>query len=175
MVYDSTIAPPWNEIVSKDIQPEPAKLFHEIAAYQIFIILQNDSDLDRTEWQVTCSAFIAIILILIVIRKSIGFNICLITYHYYSFIYLFATGSIAPPSTYKNNRCSRLVEKMDNLERLANNKAKQSVCPLFWKKKTTAASGPLGPPAIFSDNIVYTIIISIYFQINIKTSWAPKY
>ena len=101
----------------------------------------NGSDWDRTEWQVTCSAFIAIILILLV-RKSIGFNICLVTYHY-SFIYLFATGSIAPPFTYKNNRCnSRLVEKMDNLERLAN-KAKQSVClyvRFFWKKKQLQAA-----------------------------------
>ena len=86
MVYDSTIAPPWNEIALEDIQPEPAKLFHKIVAYQIFIILQKDSDLDRTEWQqVTCSALIAIILILTV-RKSIGFNICYVSL---LFIHLF--------------------------------------------------------------------------------------
>ena len=105
----------WNCL--EDALPEPEKLFYEIAAYLLFIILRNDSDLDRTEWQVTCSALIAIILILTV-RKSIGFIICLVTYHF-SFVYLFATGIFAPPSTFKNNRRSRLVEKMDNLERLA--------------------------------------------------------
>ena len=94
MVYDTTIAPQWNKIVLEDTVPEPAKLFFEIAAYLLFIILRNDSDLDRTEWQVTCSALIVIIPIL-TIRKCIGFKICLLTYHY-SFVYLFVTVSLLP-------------------------------------------------------------------------------
>ena len=35
------------------------------------------------------------------------------------------------------------------------------VCPLFLKKKIIA-SGPLGPPVIFSNNIVHTININIF-------------
>ncbi len=44
----------------------------------------------------------------------------------------------------------------------------------FWKKQIIA-SGPLGQPVIFSNNIVHTININIHFQIKLKTSWAPKY
>ena len=44
----------------------------------------------------------------------------------------------------------------------------------FFGKKYVIASGPLGPPAIFSDNIVCTIIISIHFRINWITFSCPK-
>ena len=37
----------------------------------------------------------------------------------------------------------------------------------FFEEKKTA-SGPLGPPVIFSDNIVHTINIIIHFQIKLK-------
>jgi hypothetical protein len=52
MVYDSTIAPPIREIKllwRTDTLPEPDKLFFKIAAYLLFIILRNESDLDKTE------------------------------------------------------------------------------------------------------------------------------
>jgi hypothetical protein len=45
----------------------------------------------------------------------------------------------------------------------------------FFLEKKKIASGPLGPPVIFSNNIVHTININIHFQIKLKTSWAPKY
>jgi hypothetical protein len=48
------------------------------------------------------------------------------------------------------------------------------VCPLFLKK-IIIASGPLGPPVIFSNNIVHTINNNIHFQIKLKVSWASKY
>jgi hypothetical protein len=41
----------------------------------------------------------------------------------------------------------------------------------FFEKKKIAS----GPPVIFSNNIVHTINVNIYFQIKLKTSWAPKY
>ncbi len=43
----------------------------------------------------------------------------------------------------------------------------------FWKNKKIA-SGPLGPPVIFSNNIVHTINIIIHFQIKLKNFLGPK-
>ena len=44
----------------------------------------------------------------------------------------------------------------------------------FFLKKEIIAGGPLGPPAIFSDNKVQTINIIIHFQIKLKNFLGPK-
>ena len=48
-----------------------------------------------------------------------------------------------------------------------------SVCPFFIEKKIIA-SGPQGPPVIFSDNKMHTINIIIHFQIKLKNFFGPK-